>query len=116
MPSRICRGPADGDPPCPTRALVPVRRGSKTAARCGPCRTAWQQAKDGRRPMRRTYAEQQRRAQQVQAQPWCSDCGATTDLTAEHINPVATSGDEHGELVTLCRPCNSKRGARLARR
>lgn len=113
MPSRPCAGPAPGQP-CPTRQLIPVQRGSKTAARCPSCRILWQQAKDGRRPMRRTYAEQQRRAQQVQAQPWCSNCGATTDLTGEHLIPVAQGGNENGPLTTLCRSCNSKRGARFS--
>lgn len=123
MPSRICAGPGNGQP-CPTRQLIPVQRGSKTAARCPSCRTLWQQAKDGRRPMRRTYAEQQRRAQQVHDQPWCLDCGATTNLSAEHVEPVAVAVArgvpvevaEAGPLVTLCVSCNSKRGARFARR
>jgi 5-methylcytosine-specific restriction endonuclease McrA len=113
MPTRPCAGPAP-DQPCPTRQLISVQRGSKTAARCGYCRQQWQHAKDGRRPMRRTYAEQQRRAQQVKAQPWCSDCGTTTNLTAEHIIAVALGGSEDGPLTTLCQPCNSKRGAKLA--
>jgi 5-methylcytosine-specific restriction endonuclease McrA len=115
MPTRPCAGPAPGQP-CPTRQLIPILRGSKTAARCGYCRAQWQQAKDGRRPMRRTYAEQQRRAQQVQAQSWCSGCGTTLDLTAEHLTPVAQGGSEDGPLTTLCRPCNAKRGARLGTR
>jgi len=113
MPTRICPGPSPGQP-CPTRALVRARPGSRTAARCATCQPRWQHAKDQRRPDRRTYAEQQRRAQQVQAQPWCFDCGATEDLTAEHINSVGQGGSEDGPLITLCRPCNSKRGARLS--
>jgi hypothetical protein len=131
MSSRPCAGPFPGQP-CPTRALVPVRRDSKTAARCPTCRTAWQQAKDGRRPMRRTYAEQQRRAQTVaewvQANGYvCPGCPisngnphpadpTSNPLTAEHIKSFAETGNEHGPLSVMCQRGNSAGGARLARR
>jgi hypothetical protein len=42
VPSRLCPGPADGDPPCPTRTLVAARPGSKQASRCPPCQAQWQ--------------------------------------------------------------------------
>ncbi len=42
MPSRICGGPANGDPPCPIRALVSAKPGSKQAARCPLCQAQWQ--------------------------------------------------------------------------
>jgi hypothetical protein len=38
MTTRPCAGPAPGVP-CPTRQLIPAQPGSKTAARCGHCRT-----------------------------------------------------------------------------
>lgn len=47
-------------------------------------------------------------------QPWCQDCGATADLTADHVLPKS----EFPELVHAieniairCRSCNSRRGA-----
>lgn len=47
-------------------------------------------------------------------QPWCTDCGATEDLTADHILPKV----DYPELVhsienlaVRCRSCNSRRGA-----
>lgn len=47
------------------------------------------------------------------AQPWCSRCRATTDLTVDHVIPLAQGGD--GRMVTvLCRSCNSKKGARAS--
>lgn len=41
-------------------------------------------------------------------QPWCSDCGTSDDLTADHLHWPAR-GLEDVEVV--CRSCNSKRGA-----
>lgn len=44
----------------------------------------------------------------------CEWCGATEDLTADHIVPLAEGGDpwslDNGRC--LCRPCNSRKGAR----
>jgi hypothetical protein len=43
----------------------------------------------------------------------CKSCGAGKKLTIDHINPVAKGGDESFEnLQTLCRSCNSSKGAR----
>jgi hypothetical protein len=74
-----------------------------------------QQTKDAKRPQRRTHAEQQRRRQQVIDQPWCTICGATTDLTAGHLEDVAAGGSESGPLTTLCRHHNSSTGANVRR-
>lgn len=48
----------------------------------------------------------------IKAQPWCSICGSTRDLTADHIIAVADGGID-GPLRTLCRSCNSRLGAQL---
>lgn len=48
-----------------------------------------------------------------QMMPWCLDCGRTTDLTADHIVPVAARPDlefELANLTTRCRPCNAVKG------
>jgi len=54
----------------------------------------------------RGYGREWRRVRKavVQAQPWCSWCGATSDLVADHV----VSGDPSA-LQTLCRSCNSKK-------
>ncbi len=50
-------------------------------------------------------------------QPWCSDCGALGDLTADH-SAKAWARKAAGKVLRLrdvevvCRSCNSKRGAR----
>ncbi|ETB13982.1 HNH endonuclease [Mycobacterium avium] len=49
------------------------------------------------------------------AQPWCLDCRSTTDLTCDHIIPVAERPDlawEPLNLTTRCRSCNGRRGNR----
>lgn len=43
----------------------------------------------------------------------CVTCGATEDLTIDHIIPIINGGrDDYGNLQTLCRTCNSRKGAR----
>ncbi|HEX2111582.1 MAG TPA: HNH endonuclease [Gaiellaceae bacterium] len=47
----------------------------------------------------------------IAAQPYCSHCGATRGLTADHLIPLARGGNPLGPLRVLCRRCNSRRGA-----
>jgi 5-methylcytosine-specific restriction endonuclease McrA len=47
----------------------------------------------------------------IAASPRCEDCGATTNLTADHLIPVIDGGAT-GPLRTLCRSCNSRRGSK----
>jgi 5-methylcytosine-specific restriction enzyme A len=58
-------------------------------------------------------AAHQRRSRQARAaHPWCEECGATEDLTADHLTAIANGGDPLGPLLVLCRSCNSRRGAK----
>lgn len=44
----------------------------------------------------------------------CVECGSTDDLTLDHIHPWSLGGaDTEDNLRTLCRPCNSRKGARV---
>lgn len=44
----------------------------------------------------------------------CLWCGATADLTVDHVLPVSKGGETAPDnLQVLCRPCNSSKGARL---
>lgn len=44
----------------------------------------------------------------------CLICEAADDLTLDHIWPWSRGGsDEPGNLRTLCRPCNSRKGAKV---
>ncbi len=43
----------------------------------------------------------------------CVGCGATEDLTWDHVTPRSKGGgSEWANLQCLCRPCNSKKGGR----
>lgn len=61
-----------------------------------------------------TWARLSIRARKLQ--PFCSDCGATDDLTADH-SETAWARREAGKVIRLkdidvvCRRCNSERGA-----
>lgn len=44
----------------------------------------------------------------------CSTCGTTENLSLDHIHPWSLGGpDTIDNLQTLCRGCNSKKGARV---
>lgn len=43
----------------------------------------------------------------------CRECSSHCDLTVDHIMPVVRGGtDEMDNLQTLCKSCNSRKGAR----
>ena len=98
----------------PTR--FSITHGPYQGASCSQCR----RERDRRRGSahRRGYTKHWQRIVKlaIQAQPWCSDCGATSDLTGDHITPrVAGGGNVPSNIRVLCRSCNSSRGAKLAR-
>lgn len=44
----------------------------------------------------------------------CLHCGASESLSLDHIHPHSRGGEDTFEnLQTLCRPCNSRKGARV---
>lgn len=44
----------------------------------------------------------------------CLHCGSTSALSLDHIHPYSRGGaDVVANLQTLCRPCNSRKGARV---
>ena len=49
--------------------------------------------------------------EQIRREPMCARCGATNDLTADHLIPRAKGGTVADGLRTMCRRCNSSRGA-----
>lgn len=62
------------------------------------------------------YAWTQLSKRARQLQPFCSDCGRTDDLTADH-SPEAWDRKRRGLIIRLqdiavvCRACNTRRGA-----
>jgi 5-methylcytosine-specific restriction enzyme A len=87
--------------------------------KCPDCQRTYERERSRRRrrekgtTSQRGYgtAHQRRRKALIQAQPWCSQCGATEDLTADHVVLLSHGGDPNGPLQVLCRSCNSKRRA-----
>ena len=55
-------------------------------------------------------------AQAIAAQPWCTTCYTTTDLTTDHVIPMSRGGTSTWDNVqVLCRSCNSKKRNAQAR-
>jgi hypothetical protein len=61
-------------------------------------------------------AHQRRSRAVIAAYSSCELCGASEDLTADHVTAMVTAmvngGDPLGPLRVLCRSCNSRRGAK----
>jgi len=89
------------EPGCPeltsTGPRCPIHRKVKDAQR---------QAKRGNLYTGHDYRG--RRARTIAEQPWCSYCGGTYRLTADHVVP----GDPDSALVTSCLSCNVARANR----
>lgn len=63
---------------------------------------------------RATIPERLRRAVYERDGFACIDCNSRDDLTLDHIHPWSKGGeDTFDNLRTLCRPCNSRKGARV---
>ena len=72
------------------------RRTHTTSPRCGPCDRAHQRARNAARAALYDTAHRRQSKAARKAQPWCSLCGITADLTWDH---------EHRQVE--CRSCNS---------
>jgi 5-methylcytosine-specific restriction enzyme A len=89
-----------------------------SGSRCAGHQRLVERRKRARRPDY-DHAERQRRARAVTAHVatfgyvcpgWRRPPHPSTDLTADHVYPVALGGPERGPLRVVCRKCNSARG------
>jgi 5-methylcytosine-specific restriction endonuclease McrA len=83
---------------------------------CNGCRRAFPQSEIKRGRCRnckvRNYDGRHRRVrkQAIAAQPYCTDCGATEDLCADHITPYSEGGSHVlSNYEVRCRSCNTRR-------
>jgi hypothetical protein len=92
-----------------------------TKSRCLTCTAVRQRARDAQRGTTTErglgWDHQRQRDQQVTEVPYCERCGHTgsirNPLTGEHTTPRAHGGTDVD--MTLCRSCNSSRGATVRR-
>jgi 5-methylcytosine-specific restriction endonuclease McrA len=81
-------------------------------SRCDVCDAA-KQAKRNALPYRQAYRAVSYRRMPMSA--YCAVCAATTDLTKDHIIPLSKGGtNEPSNIQTLCRQCNSSKGATVS--
>lgn len=73
--------------------------------RCAPCRAAHRKHRGDH------YSQSARLGG---GRIWrCEQCGAREDLTVDHIVPISKGGKStYANTRLLCRPCNSRKGAR----
>ncbi len=84
---------------------VQIKRGR----RCWPCQAARDRRHNGA-PQRAAYRDPAYRSVLLEGR--CEQCGATRDLTRDHIVPLIRGGtNERSNLRILCRSCNSARRA-----
>ena len=61
---------------------------------------------------RRGYDAEWRRLSKEarERQPWCTFCGATENLTGDHIDPTKRTDLTLDDVQVLCQPCNTAKG------
>lgn len=98
---------------------------TRNASRCDEHQAAWQRRRDQQRgsASQRGYDSAWRKVARAavdshrqQYGDWCPGWGVqphhATDLTADHITPLAHGGtNEPANAAVLCRPCNSRKHA-----
>jgi 5-methylcytosine-specific restriction protein A len=91
---------------CPDHAMlhaqIRTREHDRTRVRIRPTREERGYDRAWRRIAARTIA----------AHPYCAQCGATEDLTCDHLVPRSLGGTAADGVRVLCRRCNGRRGKR----
>lgn len=86
------------------------------ASRCKPCGRVRERARPSRSDKGYDYKWRKLSKQLRAIHPWCKQCGATKDLTVDHIIPLVDLDPslryEISNLQVLCRKCNSEKGDR----
>ncbi len=86
--------------------------GGSYCADCSKRREHVRNQQPAQRAQLRITREQRRR---VYERYRCRDCGSGDNLTLDHVTPLARApvkvGVRDDELQTLCRSCNSRKGA-----
>src|SRR6266545_5234771 len=102
------------------QGMFPADELSRSASgRCSACAPAYLRKKNARQAKARgLISKEQRHRIMVRDGYKCVDCGATTQLSVDHIVPVVEGGVRRytdDELAVRCKPCNGRRGGGLSR-
>ena len=120
-------------PPMPSRGTSPGRKNGvrrhgyestyQWGCRCELCRAAHREYSRQRQRMPDDSGWRRIAREQILRVPWCEclgcslhvgPCGAVDDLACDHVIPRILGGTVADGLQTLCRPCNSSKGGKLA--
>lgn len=97
----------------PPRRCVRCRELSDAGVRC-PCSPNTRTGYDwGERKRRARAVADHLEAYGAVCPGWGRDWHEADDLTADHVRPVASGGEQTGPLEVLCRSCNGRKAARL---
>jgi 5-methylcytosine-specific restriction enzyme A len=88
------------------KAYPPPRK----RGRCPGCAREYERARGSAHARGYTKTHQRLAARAFAAHPFCADCGATTDLCADHIVPLSAGGTNSLDNYEVrCRSCNTSR-------
>jgi 5-methylcytosine-specific restriction enzyme A len=98
--------------------------GGARSGRCDACEAALRRRDERRRaqhPRRKVYGDRRWRVARtavLRRDGACVECGATKNLSVDHVVPVAEGGASFdiANLRTLCLPCHGRRDGRRAGR
>jgi 5-methylcytosine-specific restriction endonuclease McrA len=99
--------------------IAPEQAVKSANGRCPDCARTYTKRKNARQAKARgLISAAQRHRVMVRDGYRCVDCGATTQLSVDHIVPVVEAGvrrfADH-ELAVRCKPCNGRLGGGLSR-
>lgn len=80
------------------------------ASLCLDCKRVKERSRPTRAQRGYNYAWNKLSKELRAANPFCNNCGTTTDLTLDHITPLSKNGKSVlSNLQVLCRKCNSQK-------
>lgn len=85
-----------------------------TSTRCAACKARRKAVRNEAAPTARAVVEAWRAQHGDLCPGYERDPHPASDLTGDHVVPLAAGGSNQGEWAVLCRSCNARKGARTS--